>query len=138
MHLYIDENLRGLARWLRFLGFDTALAEAGMADDAIVAACAGRLLVTRDRELAARVPGALFLREPRTREQLRRVLAITGTPPEAQWFSRCTVCNVPLESSGRGDAPAGFERYWRCPACARVYWRGSHFERAQRFLRSLA
>ena len=51
--LYIDENLRGLARWLRFLGFDTALALGERDEDLLAHAQAeGRILYTRDRALA--------------------------------------------------------------------------------------
>jgi len=71
----VDENLRGLARWLRFLGFDAALA-AGQTDRSLIVWCQaeGRFLLTRDRELAASIGSgqAMLLRSEKTSEQLQR------------------------------------------------------------------
>src|SRR5204862_7961375 len=55
VRLFCDEMLARLGRWLRAAGYDTALAEGGLADPAIIARCAaeGRTLLTRDRHLAA-------------------------------------------------------------------------------------
>ena len=133
--LYIDQNLRGLARWLRFLGFDTEVASGGRSDEDLLAQAKaeGRLLITRDRDLFGRA-GVFWLSENTTREQLTRVLAEIGRPDEARWFSRCTVCNEPLHEISREGVPGEFDRYWRCNACERTYWRGSHYDRAKKFL----
>ena len=56
MKFLCDEMLRGLARWLRAAGYDTAVAEVGERDGALLARAVaeGRLLVTRDREMNER------------------------------------------------------------------------------------
>jgi hypothetical protein len=55
MRLLCDEMLGSTARWLRAAGYDAALAQAGESDAQILARCRalGRVLVTRDRALAA-------------------------------------------------------------------------------------
>lgn len=54
-----------------------------------------------------------------------------------QPFTRCLVCNGPLEGVDKSlvaDAlesgtRAGFDEFYRCTVCRRVYWKGSHYER---------
>ena len=54
-----DEMLRGLGRWLRAAGYDTVIAGGGIPDRALAARCAeeDRVLLTKDRQLAATVSG---------------------------------------------------------------------------------
>lgn len=64
MRFYCDEMLARLARLLRAAGYDTLLSEGGEQDAAMAgrARAEGRVLVTRDRELAARAaPGSVLL-----------------------------------------------------------------------------
>src|SRR3977135_3678526 len=53
VRLYCDEMLTRLGRWLRAAGYDTAIAENGMPDAALIARCVAedRILLTRDRHL---------------------------------------------------------------------------------------
>src|SRR5438552_9475862 len=55
VRLLCDEMLARLGRWLRAAGYDTEIAAGGMPDRALLARCAaeGRVLLTRDRHLAA-------------------------------------------------------------------------------------
>jgi uncharacterized protein len=144
--LLVDENLKGLTRWLRFLGFDTLLAE-GWKDEAVAARAAAekRILLTRDRELATRSPGALRITANSTREQLVEVLRSISIPAEDQWFRLCVKCNRPVRevspaegekrvphSSGR-ETPA--PPFHKCEQCGRLYWQGSHYQRVQSYLR---
>jgi uncharacterized protein with PIN domain len=54
-----DEMLKGLGRWLRAAGYDTVIAAGGLPDRVIAARCAeeDRVLLTKDRQLAATVSG---------------------------------------------------------------------------------
>jgi uncharacterized protein with PIN domain len=148
-----------LATYLRMCGYDAAYAlDEGIEDDDRLAsrsAAEGRLLITRDRELAARVDDALRLGERDVLDQLRAV-ADAGYPVElASEPSRCGSCNGPLErvdDGGRipdgidppayapapdGDADDDADRvesdaprrFWRCRDCGRWFWKGSHWER---------
>ena len=140
-----DAMLGRLARWLRVLGFDT-LYDATMHDPDLVALAtrADRVLLTRDRHLLRelRPPRALEIRSDAPLLQLRGVIEALDLRAPAELFTRCLVCNTPLE-----DVPAeeietlvppaaralpGPVR--RCPGCARIYWPGSHVRRMRRAL----
>ena len=146
--LLVDENLIGLARWLRFFGLDTSLAvgwkDAEVAD---FARRKNRLLITRDGLLAKSMKPDPVIRVEgdETREQLKAVLRELGVPAEDAWFTRCVRCNKALrevppdEAAQNPEVPAAFEgsageRFWSCDHCHRIYWRGSHFARTKEYL----
>ncbi len=126
-----------LARWLRLLGYDTEYDNA--ADDHELARRAraeGRVLLTRDHELAARAGLRTLLIESETlNEQVVEVRSTLGPPPEPA-LSRCSACNVALQEVSpafvSGRLPAYILRsqseFRRCPGCERVYWPGSHID----------
>ncbi len=127
-----------LARYLRFMGFDTEYAR-GVPDEVVRARAEreGRVLLTRDRELAARTPGAVGLSSVDIDGQLAE---LRRAYPRLRWdvrSERCTLCNGPLapwQPSGTGPWPPGLPRerieqslaLYRCTRCAHVYWDGSH------------
>src|SRR6266487_1748443 len=82
--LLCDHMLGSLARWLRFMGYDTAYPEPGPDRTLIERARAeDRILLTRDKELATRVPGSVAVRSDVLEEQIREVaarLALQRTP----------------------------------------------------------
>jgi hypothetical protein len=133
-----------LARWLRLLGYDTLYRRDW--DDAELARVAvrdGRVLLTRDRELAGRriVRNALLVDVDDPEEQLRFVVRSLELAPDlSRMFSRCAHCNAAVEPVGpdevEGRVPAYVrrhcDRFARCPECGRVYWNGTH----QRLARS--
>jgi len=136
----VDEMLGRLARYLRFVGCDTVYVR-GLDDDAIVelARREERVLLTRDRELARRVPGSLLVASPAVGEQWRAVRAAYPELATAPTFVRCSLCNGVLEradATAAAAAPelppgvrAGAEALFRCGACGHLYWEGSHTAR---------
>lgn len=136
-----DEMLHSLGRWLRAAGYDTAVAAAGDDDEALLrhAVAEGRVLVTRDRKLAARgAPGAEVVvlsgngLEENALELARRI----GVDWLAAPFSRCLVDNAPLRPATEDEVarlPAKARRLGgpvtACSVCGRVYWPGSHVRR---------
>ena len=99
-----DEHLARLARHLRLAGFDTRLA-AGIGDHALVeqAETEGRILLTRDRHLVTflRPSRVLVPCSERPVEQFMEVIRRLQLEAAAAPFTRCLVCNRPLESCGR-------------------------------------
>ncbi|EQD45724.1 protein containing DUF82 [mine drainage metagenome] len=142
--LLADEMLGRLARYLRFVGCDTAYAR-DRTDDEIVrwAATEGRFLLTRDRALARRVPESLWIRSPGIEGQWREVRTRCTDLPTHVRFARCTRCNgevrpvVPPPTDG-GPIGLPVERIaaglpvYRCDACGHLYWAGSHSSDVQR------
>ena len=125
-----------LAKWLRILGYDTCF-DPDMDDHQLVrlARAEGRVLLTRDRELARR-PGldAVFVTGESLQAQIGQVLTELNLEPERS-FSRCPVCNEQLAEVDRETArqrvPAYVARtqesFRACPGCRRVYWRGTYW-----------
>ncbi|GLC25692.1 hypothetical protein rosag_22050 [Roseisolibacter agri] len=126
--------LARLARWLRALGHDVLLAGPGEPDAAVVrrAEAEGRWLLTRDRALAADGARALgerrlLLRADAPLAQLLETRDALGLRDLALTFTRCLLCNAPLDVLD-AEGPCGGPRR-RCAACGRVYWEGSHTRR---------
>ena len=137
MKLLCDHMLGSLARWLRFMGYDTAYPEPGP-DRMLIERMRAedRVLLTRDKELAGRVPGAVQVRSDNLDEQIREVAAVLRLHL-VDPLSRCSLCNEILEVVPRGEVkilvPEGVtsrhQEFWRCPACRRVYWQGTHWDK---------
>ncbi len=132
----VDGMLGRLAKWLRAAGHDVVyeppfddleLAHRARTED--------RVLLTRDHELARRRGvRSLLIESDRLDEQLRQVLRLFPAPAVG---ARCLVCNALLEEAPL-DAVRDFvppyvqehtDRFWVCPSCRRVYWKGSHWDR---------
>ncbi len=136
--LLADAMLGRLARWLRALGYDT-LYDPSLDDLALArrARAEGRLLLTRDRQLAARRGvRALLVASDRLPEQLSQVLRQLP-PPAVPPFARCVACNATLEEVDRASAEGRVpeyvwetqERFFLCRGCGRIFWRGTHWRR---------
>ena len=134
-----DVHLGRLARQLRMLGLDTAWSNR-LADDEIVrrARREARIILTRDRGLLKRraVTHGYLVRAHDPREQLAEVLARFDAARQVRLFSRCMDCNGLLARVPRRSVldavPAAVAEtcaeFSRCPGCAKVYWRGTHWE----------
>ncbi len=137
MKLLCDHMLGTLAKWLRFMGYDTEYP--GPLDDTALIEQArreDRILLTRDKELVGRLPGAVRVHSDVLEEQVREVASALGLRL-IDPLSRCSVCNgllvpVPLESV-RDLVPEGVrtrhQEFWQCPRCHKVYWQGSHWDK---------
>jgi uncharacterized protein with PIN domain len=135
-----DAMLGTLAKWLRILGFDT-LFDPEWDDDQLVrlARAEGRVLLSRDTDLARRRGLQVLLIESQDlEEQLQQVFRDLHLKPDRA-FSRCPVCNEPLEpmdlEAARDQVPAYVARtqdaFKTCPTCHRVYWRGTHWQQME-------
>ncbi len=136
-----------LTRHLRMMGYDTlsanALTPGDPREDTVLLAIAetdGRLLLTRDAELARRAgERGVYIRSADVAEQERQLVDRNLIRQEFT-FDRCSVCNTPLrpartkEVLGADYAPRQKESlsfFW-CPICRRLYWEGSHTARMRR------
>jgi uncharacterized protein with PIN domain len=136
-----DRMVGRLARWLRMLGYDTAYPDAGDAALVRQARAEGRILLTRDTRLCRRrdLGPHCFIESDQVMDQLRQVLAAYRLQPGAGAGRRCARCNAVLEPVGRAEVAAAVPAYVlarhaayaRCPACGRLYWPGSHWQRIQ-------
>ena len=142
-----DCHLGKLAKYLRLMGFDTLYFTQIDDNDLITLALEqNRIILTRDRGLSERknVP-VLFLESKETRAQLQAVISHFNLKKHPVPFSRCIVCNTPLQVVEKTKVlhrlPAKVKRYFShfeyCPVCDRVYWHGDHYRRMKQFLENV-
>lgn len=145
--------LGSLAKWLRILGFDTVYMRSPVDDQELLdtAQAERRILLTGDDELwrkaIKRGIDASLVKGDTIAETLAS--ALRGYAVELKVDpdrSRCSVCNVQLtrvrRESVKDSVPSAvYERrrlFWRCQACQRVYWAGTHVARMRRVLRRVS
>ncbi len=145
----VDVMCGSLATYLRMCGYDAAYAldRDVEADDQLrqLAEREERLLITRDRELAAQTDGTLLLTEREVLGQQREV-SDAGYPVSlAAEPTRCGSCNgsverIGTEGSSRDEnerrprpdyvpdpGPESPDRFWRCRDCDQWFWKGGHW-----------
>ncbi|MGA2614226.1 MAG: Mut7-C RNAse domain-containing protein [Spirochaetia bacterium] len=144
----LDVHLGRLARLLRMFGFDS-LYRNSLEDQELVrvARLEKRIVLTRDRGLLKRrsVTHGYLVRSLAPHDQLREVVQRFDLSSHLQLGGRCVECNVPLERVSRDSVlarlpPAVGREYTdfsECPACRRVFWRGSHWQKMMELAASL-
>jgi uncharacterized protein with PIN domain len=148
----IDHNVGKLAKWLRLMGYDARFFDGG--DDGELVAIAleeNRVIVTRDTRIMKRrlvTKGrlqALLISSDQPELQIRQLIASLHLDIEFAPFSRCLECNRPLVERKKAELeklvpPYVFktqEQFRQCPACGRIYWRGTHWRAMTRRLEGL-
>ncbi|MCB2226558.1 MAG: Mut7-C RNAse domain-containing protein [Desulfarculaceae bacterium] len=140
MRLICDAMLGRLARWLRLLGYDAPHVKRPPAQ-----AAPGETVLTRRKAWQGR-PGVVFVAHDKLEDQLRQVAEELGLRPDsAKFLSRCLDCNVPVEPLERGQVAGRVpdyvldtaEGFTTCPRCKKVFWPGSHGQRARERLSHL-
>jgi uncharacterized protein with PIN domain len=146
----VDRMLGTLCRYLRFLGYDTlsanSLREGNTREDTLLLKTAertGRILLTRDRELAARgAPRAILVTGENVLDQLRELVDRNLVSPELR-LNRCSICNELLRPAREQEVAAspyapknrsGLRFYW-CRRCKKLYWMGSHSKSLEKRIR---
>ncbi|MCG2722981.1 MAG: Mut7-C RNAse domain-containing protein [Thermodesulfovibrionales bacterium] len=141
-----DAMLGRLARWLRFLGFDT-LYFAHISDGKLVSIAMEqeRLILTRDTGLVQRkaVREHVFIHANNPADQLVEVVDALQLK-DFSHFSRCVACNgllsrIPDKAEAKDSVPEfvflSKQVFFRCSECGKLYWEGSH---PKRFRENLA
>jgi uncharacterized protein len=152
MKFIVDSNVGRLARWLRIAGFDTVFIN-DLDDNRLVrlALSEERVLLTKDTQILKRrvaTTGRLkviLIESEKVKEQLRQVVKTLNLAGEIKPFTLCLECNQPLVFKEKEEVkelvpPYVFKtqtQYMQCPACRRVYWRGSHWQRMSRELEGI-
>jgi uncharacterized protein with PIN domain len=148
----VDSNVGKLAKWLRMLGYDAVFFEGD--DDAYMidrALKENRVILTRDTQVMKRgviASGrlkAILIDSDQPEPQIRQVIDTLDIDFQSRPFTICLECNNPLEKRSREEVeervpPYVFQtqqQYMECPACHRIYWRGTHWQAMLRKLERL-
>ena len=140
MKFICDDNLGKLAKWLRTLGYDTLFFDP-IEDGELVAKALkeDRVVLSRDTHLSRFKfklgENLLRIESDKPLEQLKQVVEHFKLKPDKELiFSRCSVCNEPLEKVEKEkikDRLYPFvyetqENFVNCPKCDRIYWSATH------------
>lgn len=128
-----------LGKYMRIPGYDAVWEPALRTHELIVRANAeGRVFLTRNRRIPAQYPAPvrrLNIQSSDPVEQVHEVLRAFNLQPGDRVFSKCIRCNVFLEPvADKSDIEpfvhpnvfARRDRFFRCPRCDTVFWKGSH------------
>jgi uncharacterized protein with PIN domain len=107
-----------------------------------------RIVLTRDTHIMKRrliTSGrirAILVAYETPEQQLKQVITALKLDIHFKTFSLCLECNQPLVERSKGQVggrvpPYVFktqQKYMECPACNRIYWRGTHWQAMTRKL----
>lgn len=125
-----------LTTYLRMCGYDTvyALDRGVEADDRLrdIGRAEGRLLLTRDVDLARRADDSFLIESREIVDQLRELegggFELTLADPPR----RCSRCNGSLARVERGETRPEYVAddvvAWRCGDCGQFFWKGTHWD----------
>jgi len=144
----LDIHLGKLATSMRMLGFDT-LYRNDYSDEELadISSTQKRILLTRDRGLLMRniVTHGYYVRATQPQKQIVEVLQRFNLFASVIPFQRCLRCNGLLEAVSKeaiiNQLPPliqqTIDEFHRCTKCGQIYWKGSHYERMQQFIKSV-
>ena len=145
LRFVLDVHLGKLAASVRMLGFDTLYRNDY--DDqelAQISASEQRILLTRDKGLLMRslVTFGYYVRATNPEQQIVEVMRRYDLFNKVLPFQRCIRCNgllEPVEKEAIIDqlpqkTRIAIDEFHRCRECNQIYWRGSHYEKMQKFI----
>jgi hypothetical protein len=133
------------------MGYDAVFFDGS--DDSYMVAKAlaeGRIILTRDTQIMKRgliTSGrlkAILINSPEPEQQMRQIID-TLKLRHPKPFTLCLECNQPLVARKKEEVkdrvpPYVFQtqsQYVECPACHRIYWKGTHWQAMTKKLQRL-
>lgn len=145
MRFILTEELGRLARWLRLFGYDAVYFNSDNMKRLFVDAFnEARIIITKRKRISdGKTVKIIYLKGDLLKEQiseLRKKIKLNLS--NRTLFTRCADCNKEVfkinKGSTRGLVPPYVfktqKRFFQCPACARIFWKATHWDRAQEFI----
>lgn len=141
----LDVHLGSLAKYMRMTGLDAFYNNSYNADEIVdISLRQNRAILTSDRKILKRndVTHGYWVRNKNTTEQLREIIMHFHLEGKLNPFIRCIMCNQLLLEIKKeeviNEIPPKVnlwaEEFKKCPACGKVYWKGSHYSRMKEFI----
>lgn len=141
-----DVHLGKLARLLRMLGFDTVyrnnFSKRELCETAVNEQ---RCLLSKSPQFK-KIPWFNFYQVENAdpNQQLKEVIDYYHLRPLFHPFSRCLYCNEMLMKKEKREVEnvllpqtkMNFTDFWKCPSCQKIFWKGSHYERMVKMMKS--
>ncbi|BAB59603.1 hypothetical protein [Thermoplasma volcanium GSS1] len=136
--LTVDQMLGKLARWIRLMGYDVYYPAGNVSDNEIIEVSKneGRILITKDYELYSRYPLSIYELYSNIDDQLYDFVFHFRKRTEEE-FKRCPVCNGKLVKVYASPHVLNHRDLYRCEFCGKLYWKGTHYKKIYRKLKSL-
>ncbi len=149
----VDHNVGKLAKWLRMMGYDSLFFNGNDDSHMVAQALAeGRVILTRDTEIMKRRVinngrlKAVLIESEDPERQIQQLINTLNLSGQFRPFTICLECNECLVERSPEEVkdrvpPYVYKthsQYMDCPACRRIYWRGTHWEAMMRKLQQLA
>jgi uncharacterized protein with PIN domain len=126
------------------MGYDSLFFDGSNDSQMVTRALAeDRVLLTRDTEIMKRrviTSGrlrAILVNSEEPERQMQQLMQTLDLNRHSRPFTLCLECNQPLMERSREEVkdrvpPYVYKtqrHYMECPACRRIYWRGTHWQR---------
>ena len=148
----VDHNVGKLVKWLRMMGYDSLFFNGDDDSEMVRQALADyRVILTRDSGIMKRRVvnngrlRAVLIDSEVPEQQMQQVINTLKLDCQFRPFSLCMECNKSLierkKEEVQGRVPPYVyktqSQYMECPACHRIYWRGTHWKAMMRKMERL-
>jgi len=138
-----DINIHDVVKMMRALGLDVLEDRTFSFEELIeISVDEGRILLSSSKELLKRkrIVHGIFIWQGNREAQIQKIVDDLSLKRLCKPFSRCLLCNtllefVPKEIVWERIPPKTRKRvseFARCPACDRLYWKGTHYRKIKK------
>lgn len=147
MEFFLEGALKGLSKWLRFLGYKTEICKEKITKEEILKH-KDKIFLTTSPSTAELLEkfGVKYLVLPREslRAQLITVINKLNLDPELK-LNICSICGEELKPVKKEDFKdlippkvyTFYNEFNYCPKCRKLYWEGDHIKRLKEKLKML-
>lgn len=146
MKFILTSELGRLAKWLRILGFDAEYYNSANIGTLIIRALRdNRMIIARRKQIGSLK--VVIVESNKVKEQMKELIKkIDLKVDESSMFTRCVICNELIKPVSKeevkGKIPAYVsetqQNFYLCGNCGRIYWQGSHWGNARRYIEEIA
>lgn len=148
MKFILTKELGRLTRWLRLLGFDSVYFNSDDMKKLFVWAFnEERIIVTKRKSItSSNSVQIIYIKSDLLKDQFRELQKkLNKEISNRNLFTRCADCNRKVfsidKSSVMGLVPEYVfktqKEFFQCPGCEKIFWKATHWGRAQEFVQDL-
>jgi len=143
----VDNMLKGLVKWLRIMGFSTLYYEDLQKNKTAQEIESSDIFITASKTHIFNFSPENIVRinSDDLADQLHELDSRLDIFNSLNLFSICLNCNTPVEIISKDSindkipekVRLHIEKFWYCPSCHKIYWRGGHVKRMLEKLKRL-